>query len=91
MNKTLRSLLLEAEAKVKAAGLAATGCGVAIAVLNDVEAHHQMLGSLPEWTQTALLSVIPGAITYLSAWATKHATQSTAATDPPTIPPAPTK
>lgn len=88
MNKTLRSLLFEAEAKVKAAGLVATGCGIAVAALNDIEAHHEMLGSLPAWAQTVLLAVVPGVSTYLAAWKAKHTpradlTVPTAAQTPP--------
>jgi len=60
------------EAKVIAATCMSTGVGVAVAVLNDVEADHQMLGGLPAWAQALVLVVVPPVATFLAGYQAKH-------------------
>ncbi|MFI0718933.1 holin [Streptomyces sp. NPDC021224] len=60
------------EAKVAAATAAATGCGIAVAVLNDIEADHSMLGSTPPWLQALILVLAPPLVTGLAGWQTRH-------------------
>lgn len=60
------------EAKVAAATAASTGVGIAIAVLNDVEADQSMLGSTPAWLQALILVVAPPLAAGLAGWKAKH-------------------
>lgn len=89
-----RRLWAVTEAKVKAAGLAATAVGVAIAVLNDVQNDHSLLGGTPAPVQTVLLALLPGLITAAAGWQARHTPRpdggaaSAAAADESATPPA---
>jgi len=74
---SLKTTFQAIEKKVYAATGATTAVGVVIAVLNDVEANHQLLGSLPEAAQTAILAVIPGVLTFAAAWKVAHTPRPT--------------
>lgn len=86
MVSTARKWLIEA--KVVASTAAAAGCGIGIAVLNDVQADHAMLGSTPAWAQTLILSVVPPLAAFLAGYRARHTPRETDA--PATPPSAPT-
>jgi hypothetical protein len=70
------------EAKV-IAGTAVTGvASVAVAVLNDVEADHSLLGSTPAVLQTLILMVVPTAAAFLAGWKAKHTPRATPSSTP---------
>ena len=60
------------EAKVIAATAMSTGVGVGVAVLNDVEADHSLLGGMPAWAQALVLVVVPPVATFLAGYQAKH-------------------
>jgi len=60
------------EAKVIAATAMSTGVGVAVAVLNDVEADHSLLGGMPAWAQALVLVVVPPVASFLAGYQAKH-------------------
>jgi len=60
------------ETKVVASTLASAGVGTAIAVLNDVQAHSELLGSIPAPIQVVVLVLIPTATAFLAGWRAKH-------------------
>lgn len=66
------SLLNDIEAKVKASSLASFAVGVALALLNDVQNDHALLGSVSAPVQAVVLMVAPPLATFLAGWATKH-------------------
>jgi hypothetical protein len=70
------------EAKV-IAGTAATGtASVAVAVLNDVEADHRLLGGTPAVLQTLILMVVPPIAAFLAGWKAKHTPRVTTSSTP---------
>jgi hypothetical protein len=70
MGSTARRWIVEA--KVIASTAAAAACGAGVAVLNDIEADHTMLGSTPAWLQALVLVVAPPIVTYLAGYQAKH-------------------
>lgn len=60
------------EVKVKASTAATLGAGIAIAVLNDVQADSSLLGPIPGWLQAPLLALIPAALTWLAGYQARH-------------------
>jgi hypothetical protein len=60
------------EAKVVASSAASFAASMAVAVLNQVEDDHELLGSTPAPVQFVILAVIPTAITFLGGWSAKH-------------------
>lgn len=60
------------EAKVAASTVAAAAVGIAAAVLNDVEANHALLGSLPPWLQAVLLVLVPPLASFAAGYQAKH-------------------
>ncbi|MEU6015994.1 holin [Streptomyces sp. NPDC047515] len=64
------------ETKVKASTAATFGAGVAIAVLNDVQADSSLLGPLPAWLQAPLLALVPAVLTWLAGYQARHTPRS---------------
>lgn len=60
------------EAKVIASTAASSAAGIGIAVLNDVEADHSLLGATPAWLQALALVVVPPVVTFLAGYQAKH-------------------
>ncbi|MGE7439608.1 holin [Kitasatospora sp. NPDC001175] len=60
------------EAKVKASSTAAFLAGIAVAVLNAVQADNSLLGPLPSWLQAPLIALIPTALTFLAGYQAPH-------------------
>jgi len=60
------------EAKVVAATAISTGVGIGVAILNDVEADHSLLGGMPAWAQALVLVVVPPVATFLAGYQAKH-------------------
>jgi hypothetical protein len=60
------------EAKVAAATAASTAAGIGVAVLNDVQADHSMLGGTPAWLQAAILTLAPPAAVFLAGYRARH-------------------
>lgn len=78
------SFLSSIEAKVKASALAATAVGVVVALLNDVENDHSLLGPVPAPLQSVILVLLPPLVSFLAGWAAKH-TPRTATDDTGTV------
>jgi hypothetical protein len=70
MGKTLTRWAIEA--KVAAATATTAAAGITVAVLNDVEADHALLGGTPAWLQALLLVTIPPMATFISGYQTRH-------------------
>jgi hypothetical protein len=60
------------ELKVIAATAATFAVSIAVALLNAVEAQHELLGSLPGALQFVTLAVIPTVVTFLSGYLARH-------------------
>lgn len=60
------------EAKVIASTVASAAVGGGIAILNDVEADHTLLGGTPAWAQALILVAAPTVITFLAGWQARH-------------------
>lgn len=60
------------EQKVKVSTAATFGVSAAIAVLNQTAGDDALMGSLPPWSQTLVLLVVPPAVTFLSGWKARH-------------------
>jgi hypothetical protein len=61
------------EAKVIASTAATFVVSLVLAVLNDIEDNHALLGtSLPTWSQSVIIAIIPTAITFVSGYLTRH-------------------
>lgn len=60
------------EAKVIAATAATFAVSLVLAVLNTVQAHHELLGSVPAVLQSVIIAVIPTAVTFLSGYLVRH-------------------
>jgi hypothetical protein len=70
MNNTAKRWAIEA--KVAASTAASAAAGIGVAVLNDVEADHSLLGSTPAWLQALIIIVVPPVATFLSGYQAKH-------------------
>lgn len=71
------------EAKVIASTAASTGFGIGVAVLNDVQADHSMLGTTPAWAQALILTVIPPLAAFLAGYQAKHTPRATGTPNAP--------
>ncbi|WP_393057753.1 holin [Streptomyces sp. LN549] len=60
------------ETKVKASTTVTFLVGLAVAVLNDVQADASLLGSLPAWLQAPVLALVPAGLAFLAGWKAKH-------------------
>jgi hypothetical protein len=60
------------EAKVIASTATTAAASIGVAVLNDVETDHALLGTTPAWLQALLIVVIPPVATFLAGWNAKH-------------------
>jgi hypothetical protein len=65
------------EAKVIAATAATAAAGITVAVLNDIENDHALLGSTPAWLQALAVIVVPPLATFLAGYQTKHTPRET--------------
>lgn len=72
------------EAKVIASTAASAAAGIGVAVLNDVEADHTLLGSTPAWAQALILVVVPPVAAFISGYQAKHTPRETDAPSTPT-------
>lgn len=70
------------EAKVKAATTAATISAFVLSVVGQVVFHG---GAAPDWAQTAVETIVTGALTFVAGWLARH-TPRTVPTPP--VPPA---
>lgn len=70
------------EAKVIASTAASAAAGIGIAVLNDVQADHTLLGATPAWAQALILTVAPPVAAFLAGYQAKHTPRDT---DAPTV------
>ena len=68
----LREFWHDIETKVKASGLAAFAAGLAIALLNALQANSALLGGLSPTVQFLLIASIPAVITALAGYQAKH-------------------
>lgn len=75
MGSTAKKWLIEA--KVIASTAAAAACGAGVAILNDVEADHSMLGATPAWAQSLILLVAPPLVAFLAGYQAKHTPRET--------------
>jgi hypothetical protein len=75
------------EAKVAASTAASAAAGIGVAILNDIEADHSLLGGTPAWLQALLLVVVPPLVTFLAGYQARHTPRPADAADP--APPAP--
>lgn len=64
------------EAKVIAASAVTFAVSTAVAVLNEVQADHDLLGSTPAPLQFAILALIPTALTFLGGFTAKHTSRT---------------
>lgn len=60
------------ELKVIAATAATFAVSLVLAVLNEIQNHHELLGSTPGVLQFMIVAVIPTAVTFLSGYLAKH-------------------
>lgn len=60
------------ELKVIAATAATFVISLVLAVLNEIQNHHELLGSTPGALQFVIVAVIPTAVTFLSGYMAKH-------------------
>jgi hypothetical protein len=65
------------EAKVIASTAASSAAGLGVAVLNDVENDHRLLGSTPAWLQAALLVLVPPLAAFLAGYQARHTPRET--------------
>lgn len=70
MGPTARKWKLEAKVIWSAATTA--GASIGLAVLNDVQADHALLGPTPEWLQTLVIAAAPPLAALLAGWKAKH-------------------
>jgi hypothetical protein len=75
MGTTLKRWAIEA--KVIAATATTAAAGIGVAVLNDVENDHALLGSTPAWLQALILVVVPPVATFISGYQAKHTARET--------------
>lgn len=75
------------EAKVIAGTAAAAAAGIGAEVLNQVEADHTLLGTLPAWAQGLVLVVVPPLAVFLAGYATAHTPRPPAVQAAPILPP----
>jgi VIT1/CCC1 family predicted Fe2+/Mn2+ transporter len=64
------------ETKVAAATATTFLAGLAIAILNAVQADTTLLGPLPAWLQAPLLALVPAALTLLAGYQARHTPRS---------------
>ncbi|MFJ4852383.1 holin [Streptomyces sp. NPDC088730] len=60
------------ESKVTAATVMTFVVGLAVAVLNAVQADASLLGPLPSWLQAPLLALVPPALAFLAGYRARH-------------------
>lgn len=84
MGSTLKRWAIEA--KVVAATATTAAAGIGVAVLNDVEADHSLLGGTPSWLQALILVVVPPLATFLAGYQAKHTARPTDAPATPSTP-----
>jgi hypothetical protein len=60
------------EAKVFASTAASAAAGIGIAVLNDVQADHALLGATPAWAQALVLVLVPPLAAFLAGYQARH-------------------
>lgn len=60
------------ELKVIASTAATFGVSLVLAVLNEIQNHHDLLGPLPGALQFMILALVPSAITFLSGYMARH-------------------
>ncbi|MGW2591945.1 holin [Streptomyces sp. NPDC001515] len=60
------------ETKVKASTAVTFVVGLAVAVLNAVEADSTLLGPLPSWLQAPLLALVPAGLAFLAGYQARH-------------------
>jgi hypothetical protein len=60
------------EAKVKASAALTLLLGVALTLLNEVQADNRLLGSLPPWAQSLITLFAPPLAAFLAGWAAPH-------------------
>ncbi len=60
------------EAKVIAATATTAVAGIGVAVLNDVETDHALLGGTPAWLQALILVVVPPIAAFIGGYQAKH-------------------
>jgi hypothetical protein len=60
------------EAKVVASTAASAAAGIVLAVLNDVQADHSLLGSTPAWAQALILVAVPPLAAFLAGYQARH-------------------
>jgi hypothetical protein len=60
------------ELKVIAATAATFAVSVVLAILNEIQNHHELLGSTPGALQFMIVALIPTAVTFLSGYMAKH-------------------
>jgi len=65
------------EAKVKMSTLAAAMASVAVALLNDIENNHALLGPIPGVWQSVILIAVPPLGTFLAGYAAQHTPRTT--------------
>lgn len=65
------------EAKVIASTAASSAAGIGVAVLNDVESDHSLMGGTPAWLQALILVVVPPVVTFLAGYQAKHTPRET--------------
>jgi hypothetical protein len=73
------SLLSAVETKVKASSLASAAVGVVVALLNDVENDHALLGPVPAPLQVLILIFLPPLVSFLAGWSAKHSPRTASA------------
>lgn len=60
------------ELKVIASTVAAFVVSLVVALLNLIQAHHELLGSVPSALQFVIIAVIPTAVTFAGGYLAKH-------------------
>ncbi len=70
--------LSQIESKVIHSTMASAVVGVAVAVLNDLENNHALLGSVPAPAQSVILTLIPPLASFLAGWSARHTPRNTA-------------
>jgi hypothetical protein len=70
------------EAKVKASALLTLLVGVALTLLNEVQADNKLLGSLPPWAQSLITLFGPPLAAFLAGYAAPHTARPPAARPP---------
>lgn len=70
------------EHKVLSATAIAGIVGIAVAILNGLEANSQLIGFLPASVQAVVLAVVPGLLVLLGGYRTPHTTRTDLTPDP---------